>query len=288
MLRAMTPRTKKTAAALSGALVLASGAYALGTQTGDGTALAGGKITSTAGAPGPGRPGGPGPRDLSDIAAKLGVTEAKLRAALEDLRPDRGANKDEHEAALAKALATELGLDEAKVTTALDKFHGDRKVVRRERRGDRLQRFDDALAAKLGVDAAKVRAAFDALKPGPNRRVDKPALADLAKQIGVSEDKLRAAIADLRPGAGRPGPGFGHGRRGGPGGPAPVAGLAKELGVTQAKLRAALQKIRGDLDKQHEAERDAFVTKLAAKLGVSEAKVKDVIGSRPHHGRRGP
>jgi Clp amino terminal domain, pathogenicity island component len=301
MLRAMTPRTKKTAAALSGALVLASGAYALGTQTGDGTALAGDKITSTAGAPGPGRPGGPGPRDLSDIAAKLGVTEAKLRAALEDLRPDRGANKDEHEAALAKALATELGLDEAKVTTALDKFHGDHKVVRRERRGDRLQRFDDALAAKLGVDAAKVRAAFDALKPGPNRRVDKPALADLAKQIGVSEDKLRAAIADLRPGPGRPGgpgfghdrrggpgPGFGHDRRGGPGGPAPVAGLAKELGVTQAKLRAALQKIRGDLDKQHEAERDAFVTKLAAKLGVSEAKVKDVIGSRPHHGRRGP
>jgi hypothetical protein len=283
----MTPRTKKTAAALSGALVLASGAYALGTQTGDGTALAGGKITSSAGtkagAP-PGRPGGP--RDLSGIAGQLGVTEAKLRAALEDLRPDRGAAEDEHQAALAKALATELGLDAAKVTAALEKFHGDRKVVRRERHGDRLQRFDDALAAKLGVDAAKVRSAFDALKPGPDRRVGKPALADLAKQIGVSEDKLRAAIADLRPGPGR-----GFGRRGGPGrlgGPAPVAGLAKELGVTQAKLRAALQKIRGDLAKQHEAERDAFVTKLAAKLGVTEAKVKEVIGSRPHHGRRGP
>ena len=67
-----------------------------------------------------------------------------------------------------------------------------------------------------------------------------------------------------------------------------MAGLAKELGVTQAKLRAALQKIRGDLAKEHEAERDAFITKLAAKLGVSEAKVKEVIGSRPHHGRRGP
>ena len=93
MLRAMTPRTKKTAAALSGALVLASGAYALGTQTGDGTALAGGTPTgSKAGAP-PGRPGGP--RDLSGIAAQLGVTEAKLRAALEDLRPDRGGAKDE-------------------------------------------------------------------------------------------------------------------------------------------------------------------------------------------------
>ncbi len=200
----MTPRTKKTAAALSGALVLASGAYALGTQTSDGTALAGGTPTSQTGAPGPGRPGGPGPRDLSDIAAKLGVTEAKLRAALEDLRPGRGGKGEVRKEALAKALATELGLDEAKVTAAIEKFRGDRKVVRRERRGDRIQRFDDALAAKLGVDKAKVRAAFDALKPGKNRRADKPALADLAKQIGVSEDKLRAALADLRPGP-RPG-----------------------------------------------------------------------------------
>ena len=286
----MTPRTKKTAAALSGALVLASGAYALGTQTSDGTALAGGKTTLQTGAPGPGRPGGP--RDLSDIAAKLGVTEAKLRAALEDLRPDRGGKGEVRKEALAKALATELGLDEAKVTAALEKFHGDRKVVRRERRGDRIQRFDDALAAKLGVDKAKVRAAFDALKPGKNRRADKPALADLAKQIGVSEAKLRAALADLRPGPrpGRPAarPRLRSRRRGGPGGPAHVAALAKELGVTQAKLRAALEKVRGNLVKEHEAERDAFITKLAAKLGVSEAKVKEVIGARPHHGRRGP
>jgi len=277
----MTPRTKKTAAAFSGALVLASGAYALGSQTGDGTALAGGTPTSSPRSAGP---HGPGPRDLSGIAAQLGVTEAKLRAALEDLRPDRGAAKDERKAELAKPLAAELGLDVAKVTAALEKFHGDRKVVRRERRGDRVQRFDEALAAKLGVDAAKVRSAFDSLRPG-NRGVDKPALADLAKQIGVSEAKLRAALADLRPGPRRGGHGM---RRGGPGGPPHVAALAKELGVTQAKLRAALQKVRGEAVKEHEAERDAFIAKLAAKLGISEAKIKDVIGSKPHHGRRGP
>src|SRR3954468_14699455 len=122
----MTPRTKKTAAAVGGALVLASGAYALGTQTGDGTALAGGKPSPLkAGGPGPGPRFG-GPRDLSGIAGKLGVGEAKRRAALEDLRPDRGAGKDEHQDALAKALATELGLDQAKVTAALEKLHGDR------------------------------------------------------------------------------------------------------------------------------------------------------------------
>jgi Spy/CpxP family protein refolding chaperone len=279
----MTPRSKKTAAAVGGALVLASGAYALGTQTGDGTALAGGKPTpAKAGAPpGPGRHGGP--RDLSGIAAKLGVTEAKLRAALQDLRPGPGAKKDEHQDALAKALASALGLDQAKVSAALEKLHGDRKVIRRDRRGDRLNRFDEALATKLGIDAAKVRAAFDSLKPGPNRRVAKPGLADLAKKLGVSEAKLRAALGELRPG--RPGPGFR--RPGGPGGPR-AAALAKELGVTEAKLRAAMEKIRPALEKQHEAERDALIAKLAAKLGVSEAKVKDVIGSEPHHGRRGP
>ena len=92
------------------------------------------------------------------------MTEAKLRAALEDLRPDRGA-MDEHRAALAKALATELGLSADKVETALGKFKGERKAGRRERRGDRLERFDAALAAKLGVSAAKVRAAFDTCGP---------------------------------------------------------------------------------------------------------------------------
>jgi len=281
----MTPRTKTTAVALSGALVLASGAYALGSQAGDGEALAGGNNPSSSTARPAGHHGGP--RDLSGVAGRLGVTEDKLRAALEDLRPDRGAKIDRRQDALAKELASELGLDAAKVTAALEKFHGERKAVRRDRRGDRLQRFDEALAAKLGVDAAKIRSAFDSLKPGPDRRAGRASLADLAKKIGVSEDKLRAAIADVRPGPRPVRRGFGHGLRRG-GGPAPVAELAKELGVTPAKLRAALQKIRGDFAKQHEAERDAFIAKLADKLGVSEAKVKDVIGSKPHHGRRGP
>jgi hypothetical protein len=292
----MTPRTKKTAAALSGALVLASGAYALGSQAGDGSALAGSTTPTPQAAPpgpGPGRHGGP--RDLSAIAGKLGVSEDKLRAALQDLRPGRGAAKDDHQGALAKALASELGLDQAKVTAALEKFRGDRKVVRRDRSGDRLNRFDAALAAKLGIDAAKVRDAFDALKPGPNRRAAKPALGDLAAKLGVSEDKLRSALDDLRPGP-RPAPGrFGPGKPGKlapggrprPGGPM-VAALAKELGVTQAKLTAAMQKIRPDLKKEHEADRDAFIAKLAAKLGVSEAKVKEAIPAGPHHGRRGP
>ena len=284
MLQAMTPRSKKTAAALSGAVVLASGAYALGTQAGDGAALAGLNNSPTARHVGPFGPGAGHPgRDLSGIADRLGVTEDKLRAALEDLRPDRGA-KDEHRAALAKALAAELGLSADKITAALDKVRPDRKVIRRERRGDRLERFDVALARKLGVDAAKVRSAFDELKAG-GRRGGPPDLGDLAAKIGVTEAKLRAALADLRPGGPRrfdhhpPGPG--------PGGPA-LSALAKELDVTTAKLRTALQKVRSTLDKEHQAERDAFAAKLAAKLGISEAKVKEVIDAGPHHWRRGP
>ncbi len=299
MLPAMTPRSKKTAAALSGALVLASGAYALGSQAGDGSALAGSKTPSPQAAPpGPGRHGGP--RDLSAVAGRLGVTEDKLRAALQDLRPDRKAAKDDRRDELAKALAGELGLTTDKVQAALEKFKGERKAGGRERRGDRLHRFDTALATRLGVDPAKVRAAFDSLRPGGGRRGGPPDLADLAGKIGVSEDKLRSALADLRPGpGGRPGPGrrgkfgpggpgkLGAGGRHHPGGPA-LAALAKELGVTQAKLTAAMEKVRGQFATTRKADRDAFVAKLAAKLGISEAKVKEAIGSEPHHGRRGP
>jgi hypothetical protein len=72
----MTTATKKTAALLGAAVALSSGAYALGSQAGDGGALASG-----AGAQG-GSPGDP-------LAERLGVTPAALRAALTDLRADK-------------------------------------------------------------------------------------------------------------------------------------------------------------------------------------------------------
>jgi hypothetical protein len=49
-----------------------------------------------------------------------------------------------------------------------------------------------------------------------------------------------------------------------------------------------MEKVRGQFAPRRKADRDAFITKLAAKLGVSEAKVKEVIPAGPHHGRRGP
>lgn len=293
----MTPRTKKTAAALSGALVLASGAYALGSQAGDGSALAGSTngARQTAGygyGAGPGRVGHfrGGPREgLADAAKQLGVSEDKLLAALKKLRDEKRGKLDDLRDAFAKSLATELGIPEAKVESALDKRGDERKGkrnLRRDgRRGDMRSAFADDLAKQLGIDAAKVRSALDEVhKSGPP-----PDLGALATKLGVSEAKLRAALQDLRPG---PGP-----RPVGPGGPGPdrrghrddkLNALAKDLGVSQSKLQAALKRIRDDLKAQKDKAIDEFAADLAKELGVSKAKVDAVVDSLGHHGRRGP
>jgi hypothetical protein len=292
----MTPRTKKTAAALSGALVLASGAYALGSQAGDGSALAGSTNAprQTAGygfGAGPGRPGHfrGGPREgLADAAKQLGVSEDKLLAALKKLRDDKSGKLDDLRDAFAKSLASELGIPEAKVESALDKRGDERKGKRNLRRdghrGDMRNAFADDLAKQLGIDAAKVRSALDEVhKSGPP-----PDLGALATKLGVSEAKLRSALQDLRPGAGpgRPGPGPGFDRRGHR--DDKLNALAKDLGVSQAKLQAALKGIRDDLKAQKDKAIDEFAADLAKELGVSKAKVDDVIDSLGHHGRRGP
>jgi biotin operon repressor len=288
----MTPRTKKTAAALSGALVLASGAYALGSQAGDGSALAGSPANASrqpAGygfGPGPGFRGGPR-QALAAAAKQLGVSEDKLIAALEKLRDERKDKADDLRAAFAKSLAGELGIPEAKVEAALDERAGARKGVRKLRRdghrGDMRDAFAKQFAAKLGVSEAKVRSALD--EQHKNGRPGPPDFAALAKSLGVTEAKLRDALQSLRPPAGRPGPGPGFDRRGFR--DEKLSALAKDLGVSQSKLESALKGIRDDLKAQRDKAIDEFATDLAKELGVSKAKVDAVIDSL-HHGRRGP
>jgi biotin operon repressor len=288
---AMTPRTKKTAAALSGALVLASGAYALGSQAGDGSAIAGSPNAARQPA-GYGFGGGPGhhfrggPRAaLADAAKQLGVSEDELLAALKKLREDKRAQLDDLRDAFEKSLASELGISEAKVEAAFDERvverKGKRELRRDGRRGDMRNAFADELAKELGISAAKVRAAVDEVHKG-GRPHD---LADLATRLGVTEAKLRDALQAIKPGfAGRP-----------PKGPdrrgirdEKLNALAKDLGVSQAKLQAALKDIRDDLKTQKDKAIDEFAADLAKELGVSKAKVDDVIDSLGHHGRRGP
>jgi DNA-binding transcriptional MerR regulator len=242
----MTKRTKTTALALTGAVALASGAYALGSQSGDGAANASTNQPATARPHGPGRWGfGDGAGPFADLADRLGVDADKLRAALEDIRTN---GRDE----LASELAKALGIDASKVTAALDKLRPDRPHPR----VGPPDRLATALAKELGISADKVRKALEDRRDHPGDP------ASLAKALGVTPEKLHAAfdavLGDLRDRMPHPPdrPGF--------------DGLAKTLGVTQAQLDAALEKVR----KAHE---DRLAQQLADRLNLDVAKVKAAL-----------
>ncbi len=101
---------------------------------------------------GPGH--GPG---LAAAAKKLGVSTAKLRAALKTVMEQQ---RSAHEKAEAAALAKALGLPESKVAAALAKVRPD-KGERKERRLDRSG-FVKQLAAALNKKPAAVRKALKA------------------------------------------------------------------------------------------------------------------------------
>jgi hypothetical protein len=134
----ISAQTKKATAAFAGAVVLASGAYAVGSQSGDGSANANQTNANgpmAGGPPGPyGMPGNPPSgttrrqmrqhfrqerrQMFSSLAKQLGVKEADLRKALTEIRKEQ---RDDFAAKLAK----KLGISEAKVKQALpDRPHG--------------------------------------------------------------------------------------------------------------------------------------------------------------------
>ena len=258
----MTRGKQTTALALAGAVALASGAYALGTQADDGNAAAAKSPNAApAFAGGPGRPGfghhgGPGGPAFDSLADRLGVSEAKLRTTLEDIAK-------EHRTDFAQTLADALSIDRAKVEAAFDKL--------RPKRPDRPRApgaFAAALAKELGLTSAKVRAALQKHRNHPTSP------DELAKELGVSAQKLHdafhAVMGKIRPrGPGRPG----------------LDNLANALGVTRAQLEAAFDKLRDD----HDQLRDEFAEELAKRLGLDPSKVQDALEeSRPFGPRRRP
>jgi transcriptional regulator with XRE-family HTH domain len=263
-------RTKQTTVlALTGAVALAAGAYALGSQAGGGSAEAA-KANGNGAAHGYGvRPfGGPpgrwraAPPSLQGLADRLGVKESDLQAALEAIRKDLPAPEDRRDE-LAKQLADALNIDVAKVTAAFDKL---RPADRDHARGD----FAAALAKQLGLSTTKVQQALE-------QRRDPGALADA---LGVSPQKLRQALAKLW--RGRPAH---HDRDKG----ADSAALAKELGVTEAELRAAFDKLRAAHEADETKLRDEFAQKLADRLNLDVQKVEDALGDfGPGFGGRHP
>lgn len=202
MVSTMTSKTKKASAALGSAVVLASGSYALGTQTGDGSASAdAGRAATSKGAS-----GSASRRDcgVNGLASRLKVDPAKLRQALEAIRSERKADGGP-----AKELASALGLPEQQVRDALAKLRAQHRGERRDRGpgdvrpGGRRERLSEA-AKELGVSKAKLRAALRDARPdsGPGARRGRgpggPFAADLAKTLGVSADKVEAALAKLQ------------------------------------------------------------------------------------------
>lgn len=269
----MTSSKQTVALALTGAVALASGAYAIGSQAGGGDAAAANPSGNAAAPYGPG-PGfghgfgpdrGPGRPDLTGLADRLGVKEADLRKALDELRPAKGADPHGPRGDLPQELADALGIDVSKVTAALDKL----RPQHEERDHADLAA---ALAKKLGLSTAKVQQALDSQR---DRRGSRDGLA---KALGVSPAKLRQAFAGLWRGHGR------DERRG----PA-TAALAKELGVTQAKLEAAFGTLRAAKEKEFQARFDTFAKQLADKLGLDVSKVKSALETpRMFRGRPGP
>lgn len=149
---------------------------------------------------GHGGPGGFGGRgggvDAAVLAKTLGVTEAKLRAALEAVRPDPADRKDDRVAAIAKA----LGASTADVESVLAN-QGPGAGRGRGRGGNRSELLT-ALAKKTGKTDAQVRAALEAVRPDRAGGLEERAAA-LAKELGLDAAKVQSALEAARP-AGRP------------------------------------------------------------------------------------
>jgi hypothetical protein len=203
------------------AVVLGAGAYALTDQSGDDAASAGTARTAAAGVPGYGYGYG-GPRrmwhrerrdaDLSGLASKLKVDQAKLKQALSEIRDERHADGGP-----AKQLAAALGLPVEKVRDALAKLRPNRPrfAPRRHPRGP----FGGAeLAKALGVSQDKLDAAIAKLRDSRSAERDQFA-AKLADKLGIPESRVKAALPDRHFG-GPPG----LRRRGGPGPGRPTMG----------------------------------------------------------------
>ena len=172
---------RSTAARLGIAGAVAGAGLAAG-----GIAMASAESTADAPTSTQAHPGGPrGDRgQIAEVLAKeLGLKKDAVQKALDDvrdeLRPDRptdgsrpapptAAQRTEHQAALAKALAKELGVSEAKVKAALTvankQADADRQEHRADARADLVTRLDAAIkeGTLTEADKASVLKAYDA------------------------------------------------------------------------------------------------------------------------------
>jgi hypothetical protein len=231
----MQPKRRTTALALTGAVGLASAAYGLGSQSGDGSAVAGSADERASRGPAIALRHG-APPFAGDLADALGVNAPELRRALRAFHEREHA---ERQGDFADALAEALGIPKERVSAALDEFHENLE----QRMEKRREAFRDGappprggphrialplrqLASALDVSRAELREALREIRPDRPDRPDRAELrkrfeehtaelaAFLAERLDLDADEVRDALADLP----RPGPPP-HGGRPGPGGP---------------------------------------------------------------------
>ena len=198
----MKPSKAATAAVVAGAVALASAAYGIGTQTGDGTAEAArdGKAQDE-------------PTFLmrfDGLAEELGVDADELEEAMMDFHEqERGELRD----AFASALAEALGKPVDEVKAALDEVGpGEAR-----RPGCAPHVSLRRLAAELDVTRGELRKALGEARAGvdsPFENLQEDLAAFLAERLGISREKVEEALPDPPDPGDRP--------RFAPGGPPPL------------------------------------------------------------------
>jgi DNA-binding transcriptional MocR family regulator len=256
----MSRQRRTTIIVVGGALAIASVGYGLGTQAGDGTAIADNNTTEQDGS-GAERGGAPG---LSRLADKLGVGTTELMTALRDYHDQHeSGRRDEFSAKLAKA----LGISTAKVNSAFDALHAKEEG-----------RFAARLATALGVDTPKVKAALDKLE-GDEPQSPGDFAQNLADELGLDVSDVQAALAKVGPsdGPGRHGPdGDGPGHRDHA---LPLRQLAQALGVRRADLRHAFRQLRAGAENDWKQEQQALAKFLADRFNLDPSKVQDALAA---------
>ncbi|MEU4294931.1 hypothetical protein AB0E63_42480 [Kribbella sp. NPDC026596] len=159
--------------------------------------------------------------DLAKIAAKLGVTTARLNAALVAAKRSLAGSTNVTPEAFVKAVAANLGLPVSRVKAAVEPLilepgrarAGDGKQGHKAKQEDKGKKGADdprkspfasnaaaaRLAAALGVSQAKAKAALVTLVSAPGGIVPtSKAFRDIAHSLGVSADRLKTALGDLK------------------------------------------------------------------------------------------
>jgi transcriptional regulator with XRE-family HTH domain len=266
------PRQRRTTIiVVGGALAIASVGYGLGTQAGDGTAIADnateqdGGTSERSGAPPFGFERG-APPGFADLADRLGVNADALARALRDFHDQHDADRrDEFAAALAKA----LGISTDKVKSAFERLHGERFRDRDEDMAHRENRFAARLASALGANVDDVKAALDKLRgEGPVRFGE--FASNLADELGLDVSDVRAALMKLRP----PFDGPGHHRP-----DLRLRGLARALGVSRGDLRSAFRELRKSAENGWEERQKELAQFLADRFKLDASEVEDALGA---------